>query len=121
MGTDLSIRPAGTLVTVAVAAPVSGAAKHAVATELPPSQSVTAADTVARPHVAADSSNAERSRQVILDREAASFVYQVVDDRTETVVSQYPDDATLRRRAYYRALDNLKAERTSGHETDHQA
>jgi len=121
VGTDLSIRPAGTLVTVAVAAPVSGAAKHAVATELPPSQSVTAADTAARAHIAADSSNRPLSHQLVVDREAASIVYKVVDDRTERVVSQYPDDATLRRRAYFRALDALKAERTSGHETDQQA
>ena len=122
MGTDLSIRPAGALATVAVvAAPINGAAKDAVATQLPPSQSVTAAAALAPARLVADGNNPALSRQVILDREAASFVYQVVDDRTARVVSQYPDDATLRRRAYYRALDNLKAEQASGHATDREA
>ena len=121
MGTDLSIRPAGALATVAVVAPVHGAAADAVATELPPSQSVTAVDPLAPAHIAADTSNPALSHQVILDPEAASIVYRVVDDRTDAVLSQYPDDAMLRRRAYFRALDALKAEHTSGTETDRRA
>ena len=121
MGTDLSIRPAGTLAAVAVVAPVTGAAADAVATELPARQSVTAADTVAPAHIAADTSNPALSHQVILDPEAASLVYRVVDDRTDNVVSQYPEDAVLRRRAYFHALDALKAERAFGSETDRRA
>ena len=34
-----------------------------------------------------------------------SVVYQVVDNRTSLVVKQFPDQAVLRRRAYFRALD----------------
>ena len=48
------------------------------------------------------------SHQVVLDRDAASVVYQVVDNRTSLVVKQYPDQAVLRRRAYFRALDLMK-------------
>ena len=36
---------------------------------------------------------------------AASVVFQSVDDLTGQVVSQYPDDAMLRRRAYFHSLD----------------
>src|SRR5438552_751371 len=67
------------------------------------------------PHTAADAglavrydSNAvsrSRSNQVVIDREAASIVYQVVDNRTSQVVMQFPEEAVLRRRAYFRSLE----------------
>jgi hypothetical protein len=73
------------------------------------------------PRIVADSQDPQLSRKLILDPAAASIVYRVVDDRTEAVVSQYPDDSTLRRRAYYRTLDTLKTQEKSGTETDQQA
>jgi hypothetical protein len=73
------------------------------------------------PRIVADSQDPQLSRKLILDPAAASIVYRVVDDRTDQVVSQYPDDSTLRRRAYYRALDTLKTQQKSGTETDQQA
>ena len=84
---------------------------------------MTAARPVEPARVVADSSNPTLSRKLIVDFAAASVVYRVVDDRTSRVVTQFPDDSTLRRRAYYRTLDTLKAdaERASGHETDRQA
>jgi uncharacterized FlaG/YvyC family protein len=36
------------------------------------------------------------------------MVYQVVDQKTDEVVDQYPDEAVLRRRAYFHALDISK-------------
>ena len=45
------------------------------------------------------------SNQVVIDREAASIVYQVVDNRTSQVVKQFPEEAVLRRRAYFHTLD----------------
>ena len=48
------------------------------------------------------------SNQVVIDRDAASVVYQVVDNRTSQVVRQFPEEAVLRRRAYFRALDLTK-------------
>ena len=107
--------------TVAVAAPVHGAPADAVATELPARQSVTAVSAAVSPRVLADSHDPELSRKLILDPAAASIVYRVVDDRTDQVVTQFPDDSTLRRRAYYRALDTLKVQQKSGGETDQQA
>jgi len=37
--------------------------------------------------------NISISHQVILDQAAASIVYQVVDTKTDTVVTQFPDEA----------------------------
>jgi hypothetical protein len=45
------------------------------------------------------------AHQAYFDRDASAMVYQVVNDRTDQVVMQYPDDAVLRRRAYFHALD----------------
>ena len=56
-----------------------------------------------------------------VDRDAASVVYQVVDNRTSLVVKQFPDEAMLRRRAYFRALDLVNTERTQDAVTDRRA
>ena len=48
MGTDFSIKPVGAPVAAPVVQPASPAADDAVATQLPPSKSVTATDVSAR-------------------------------------------------------------------------
>jgi hypothetical protein len=106
MSTDFSIRPVGTPVAAPVAQPASLAASNAVATDLPASQSVTAAAASAGSDLPATSGAI--SHQVTLDRAAATIVYQVIDEKTDTVINQYPDDAVLRRRAYFHALDLTK-------------
>jgi hypothetical protein len=111
MGTDFSIKPVGAPVATPVIQPASAAADDAVATELPPSQSVTAADVSARIRNQPQATSDTLSRQVIVDRDAASMVYQVVDNRTSLVVKQFPEEAMLRRRAYFRALDLAKQDR----------
>jgi hypothetical protein len=108
VSTDFSIRPVGAPVATPIAPSVSAAAHSAVATELPASQSVTVVDASARARSESDAVRASVSHQVIVDQAAASIVYQVVDTRTDTVVTQFPDEAVLRRRAYFRALDLTK-------------
>ena len=54
------------------------------------------------------SAGGNTSHQVFLDRDAASVVYQVVDNRTSLVVKQFPDQGVLRRRAYARALEHAR-------------
>jgi len=112
MSTDFSIKPVGAPVAAPIVQPVSEAAHNAVPTELPASESVTAADAGARvidsAAVRISLSSASTSNQVIIDRDAASIVYQVVDDRTSQVVKQFPEEAVLRRRAYFHALDLTK-------------
>ena len=92
---------------------MSEAAQQAVATELPASQSVAAADAGARAStnsaaVRISISSASMSNQVVIDRDARAVVYQVVDNRTSQVVKQFPEEAVLRRRAYFHTLDLTK-------------
>ena len=106
MSTDFSIRPVGSPAPSPVVPPFSAAANNAVPTELPASQSVAAADAAAP--VRNDPIDVVEdfvSHQAYYDRDASAMVYQVVNDKTEEVVTQYPDDAVLRRRAYFHALE----------------
>ncbi len=48
------------------------------------------------------------SNQVVIDRDARAVVYQVIDTRTSQVVKQFPEEAVLRRRAYFHTLDLTK-------------
>ena len=61
------------------------------------------------------------SHQVVIDRAAASIVYQVVDEKTSLVVRQFPEEAILRRRAYFHSLDMSKGEPTRMLATDRKA
>ncbi|TQF31163.1 hypothetical protein [Bradyrhizobium sp. UNPA324] len=116
MSTDFSIRPVGIPAPVQIVTTSNAAANEAVQTDLPVSQTVAAADTSAP--VRNDLSNPENvSRQVVFDQAAASFVFQVVNDRTDAVVNQFPDEAMLRRRAYFHALD-MKSEPSRPLSTD---
>jgi uncharacterized FlaG/YvyC family protein len=108
MSSDFNIKPVGAPVATPLVQPASPAADEAVATELPAHQSVAAADASARVRNDTQSESDNLSHLVILDRDAGSIVYQVVDNRTSLVVRQFPDQAVLRRRAYFRALDLMK-------------
>jgi|SRR5687768_11038559 hypothetical protein len=121
MSTDFSIKPVGAPVATPVAPPVSEAANRAVATELPAARAVTAADAGARVRLDVGPSNRSVSHQVVIDRAAASIVYQVVDTRTSLVVRQFPDEAILRRRAYFHALDLTRGAPTRMLATDRKA
>lgn len=113
MGSDFNIKPVGASVAATVVEPASSAAKTAVPTQLPPAKVVTATDvSVAvrnNPQAEAD----RTSRQIVIDRAAASIVYQIVDKRTSAVVSQFPDEARLRTRAYLRAQDIARQDSSS--------
>jgi hypothetical protein len=111
MSSDYSIRPVGATAPATVVTPASPAVSNAVETDLPPSQTVTAADTGASvrhdPQELA-ANDAFVSRQAYYDRAAAAMVFQVVNRKTDQVVEQYPDEAVLRRRAYFHTLDMQK-------------
>lgn len=121
MSTDFSIKPVGAPVAAPVTPPVSEAARNAVATDLPASQSVAAADASVRASLNSDAVSSSVSNLVIIDRDAASIVYQVVDNRTSQVVRQFPEEAVLRRRAYFHALDLAKQKPTRVLATDRKA
>jgi hypothetical protein len=121
MSTDFSIKPVGAPVATPVAPPVSEAAHHAVATQLPAPQSVTVVDAGVRARVNADVTRPSVSHQVVIDRAAASIVYQVVDEKTSLVVRQFPEEAILRRRAYFHSLDQSRGEPSRPIATDLKA
>jgi hypothetical protein len=121
MSTDFSIKPVGAPVATPIAAHVSEAVQRAVTTELPAAQSVTVVDASVRVRSDSVASYPHVSHQVVLDREAASIVYQVVDNRTSLVVQQFPDEAVLRRRAYFHTLDLTKGAPTRLLATDRKA
>lgn len=121
MSTDFSIKPVGAPVATPIAPPVSEAVDHATATELPPSQSVTAVDANVLARADINVATASLSNQVVIDRAAASIVYQVIDSRTSLVVKQFPEEAVLRRRAYFHALDLTRDAPTRRIATDRKA
>ena len=108
MSTDLSIRPIGTSVVTPAIVARPEPVKAAVPAQLPPDKSVTAVQNPSQPEPA---DSRDVSRQITIDRAAATVVYQVMDNRTGIVVSQYPDEARLRARAYLRAQDEAKQEK----------
>ncbi|MCB1413166.1 MAG: hypothetical protein KDJ76_08570 [Xanthobacteraceae bacterium] len=121
MGTDFNIKPVGAA-AAALPPPASEAPQDAVATELPPHQTVSAGNASSR--LRNDSQpgpGGTTSHQVVLDRSSRTIVYQVVDNRTSLVVRQYPEEAILRRRAYFRTLDMMKADRAREREADRTA
>jgi uncharacterized FlaG/YvyC family protein len=127
MSTDFNIKPVGAPVAAPIVQHVSEAAHHAVATELPASQSVAAVDSArastdfAPVRVSISSASASVANQVVFDRDARAVVYQVIDTKTSQVVKQFPEEAVLRRRAYFHALDLSKDVPTRLPATDRQA
>ena len=106
MSTDFSIRPVGAPVAATPIVPAaSDAARVAVPTQLPPSQSVSATDASTSTPNDSQELGEFVSRQAFFDRAAVEFVFQIIDSRTDQVVTQFPDEAVLRRRAYFHTLD----------------
>ena len=118
MSMDFNIKPVGAPVAAPVAPPVSEAANHAVATELPSAQTVTVVDASARARIDTGVLTPSVSHQVVVDLAAESIVYQVVDEKTSLVVRQFPEEAILRRRAYFLSLDQSKSAPTRMLATD---
>lgn len=119
MSTDFSIRPVGIPAPVQIVPTSNSAANDAVQTDLPVGQTVAASDTSAAARNDLQT-NDNVSRQVVFNQAAASFVFQVVNEKTDAVVNQFPDEAMLRRRAYFHALD-LKSEPSRPLSTDRSA
>jgi hypothetical protein len=121
MSTDFSIRPVGAPVATPIVPAAGDAARAAVSTQLPPSQSVTAADASTATRNDPQDLGEFASRQAFFDHAAGEFVFQVIDSRTDQVVTQFPDEAVLRRRAYFHTLDLTKEETARPLATDLKA
>jgi|SRR5947209_11662414 len=108
MGSEFSIKQIGAPVAAPVLPPASRAADEALPTDLPAHQSVAAADTSPRLRNDPQNGAGDTSKHVLLDRNAGTVVFQVVDNRTSLVLRQFPDQQFLRRRAYARALEQAR-------------
>lgn len=109
MSTDFSVKPVGVSAPSLVIRPAPEAARDGVRTQLPAAQSVTASETAKPAHRQSLRIDSERlSRQMVFDQDSAEMVYQVVDERTESVVQQVPDEAKRRARAYFREMERAK-------------
>jgi hypothetical protein len=107
MSMDFSIRPVGAPVATPVVRPQPDAATEAVRTELPAPKTPTPPEASVPVSVDPQSSE-DRSRDIVIDRAAGEIVYRLIDSRTSQVISQFPDEARLRARAYLRSLDEAK-------------
>lgn len=79
-----AIAPSSPAVTVAQAEPA----------DVPAGDSATDANTP----------DSNRSRQVIVDAATHEVIHRVVDEDTGSVIKQFPEETTLKLRAYSRAL-----------------
>jgi len=105
MTSDFSIKPVGAPASAPVVRPLPETTQRPVATDLPAAKTVSASDQVQTPRNDALSTRDQLSHQAVFDRDAAEMLFQVVDNQTKNVVRQVPEEAQVRRRAYFRQLD----------------
>lgn len=109
MDSGLAIKP---VAGVAQTDPVrpSPAIPTDFAPDLPGARAVVAAAAPGPTQSNAPGNNASNTddviHDVIIDAQSREVIYRVVDARTRQVISQQPDEALLRSRAYSRAIAN---------------
>src|SRR5262249_59558102 len=111
MSRGFTMLPVNTIAPSTGAPPVadrvpSAPVAQAVATDLSPAKTVTAAETALAARNAPYSPGSESDlfqRSVTLDPATRDMIFRVVDVRSRQVVRQVPDEALLRMRAYARA------------------
>jgi hypothetical protein len=118
MSTDFSIRPVGAPVAASFLPATGDAARSGVPAQLPTSQTVTAGEAGGGARNDPQDPTGDVSRQAFFDTAASAVVFQSIDSLTGQVVQQFPDDATLRRRAYFHSLDLAKESSTHPVPTD---
>jgi hypothetical protein len=117
MASDFSIKPISASVAP-LPGPAPAAAKAAVPTQLPADKAVTAPDTSVAIRNNAQAGNGPVSRQVIIDHASAELVQRVVDSRTNVVIRQFPDETRLKLRAYARAENVAKEQKSAAREEE---
>lgn len=121
MAMDISVRPGAQSAPVTAVRPVADAVQQAVPTQLPESQTVTAIQRPADSRNDPEFNRERLARQIVYDRKAAQYVYQVLDGANEDVVVQYPDEARVRARAYFRELEQSRMDQNRQERTDRTA
>jgi len=104
MDTGLAVRPTQSTAQASVVRPEPAPVQQAVATQLAPAQTVTAAnDAQSSRHDTEQTAQDAHVRKIVLDAHSREVIYQVLDAGSGRVVRQVPDEAMLRLRAYTRA------------------
>jgi flagellar protein FlaG len=104
MDTGLAVRPTTAATQPSIVRPEPAPVREAVATDLAPAQSVTAATGAEAPRHDPASAADSQVRKIVLDAHSREVIYQVLDADSGRVVRQVPDEALLRLRAYVRAV-----------------
>jgi hypothetical protein len=100
----ITIRPVQGVAHADYARPASVPVQNAVATDLDPSQTVTAAAAASNIRHDPLSTQDAQSRVTLIDPATRDVILRVIDSRTHQVIRQVPEQALLRMRAYARAL-----------------
>jgi hypothetical protein len=108
MSAGLTITPVSGVFAGDYARPAAEAAPSATATAAPDAGTVRpAADTNAPAHEAPPPvSTHSLTEKFTTDPETRALIYQLVDERTQQVIQQVPDQALLASRAYSNAIQN---------------
>ena len=103
MDAGITIRPASGVVASDYVRPASVPLQHAVATDLDPTQTVTAVSNVSNIRNEAVAAQEAQSRTYLIDPETRDVIMRVIDTRTHQVVRQVPVQADQVRRPPQRA------------------
>lgn len=107
MDSGLTVRPAGVTAQPAPVRADTGPVREAVRTDLAPAQTVNASTKPDQARLdAGPSPSLDHVRKIIVDAHSREVIYQVLEAGSGRVVRQIPEEATLRLRAYVRALAN---------------
>src|SRR5262245_54495052 len=108
MDAGLSIRPLAGVAEASYVQPAPAPVRGAVATDLAPAQTVTAAAGATAAHNDAANTPFEQptTNDIVIDPATREVIYRVVDVRSNRVVRQVPDQALLRMKVYTRAIAN---------------
>ena len=121
MDSGITIRPVTGVAAADYARPASVPIRQAVATELEPAKTVSAAATVANIRQDALSAQDAQSRVTLIDPATRDVVLRVIDSRTHQVIRQIPEQALLRMRAYARALQRGQTPERAAQQADFAA
>jgi hypothetical protein len=112
MDAGLTSRPLASVAVTDYVRPAAAATAGTTTTDLAPEQAVTPAQDTGQtrndtPQPASTGSSAEYDiRSVTIDPQTREVIYRVIDQRTNQVIDQVPDQTLLRNRAYSLAIAN---------------
>ncbi len=112
MGTGLTVRSTGSGAQASISRPDSTLTRQAASTDLPPAQTVTAADGAAGARndtTKTPFSDPSHVRDIVLDLQSREVIDRSVNAELRRVVRRMPEVAARRLRAYTRLVEDHAA------------